>query len=326
MKAIYNILIAAFLLIPLFSSAQSSKAAKFANTITAKELRETLTVFASDEFEGRNTGTKGQKKAAQYIADFYREQNIKSPIQDDDYFQEIPTSFYDDKYPPTENVLGFIPGKTDEIVVLSAHYDHVGKKGDQIYNGADDDGSGSMALLEIAEAFKQAADEGFRPKRGILILHVTAEEKGLIGSNYYTQHPVIPLEQTVTNLNIDMIGRVDDRHQKDEEYIYLIGSDRLSSELHQISENANEETVNLVLDYKYNAKNDPNRFYFRSDHYNFAKNDIPVIFYFNGTHEDYHKPTDTVDKINFELLEKRTRLIFHTAWKVANRDKKPALD
>ena len=123
-----------------------------------------------------------------------------------------------------------------------------------------------------------------------------------------------------------MIGRVDDRHQDNRQYVYLIGSDRLSKELHQLSEEANEQSVKLELDYKYNAKDDPNRFYFRSDHYNFAKNDIPVIFYFNGTHEDYHQPTDTVDKINFDLLEKRTRLIFHTAWKVANRDERPALD
>jgi len=163
-------------------------------------------------------------------------------------------------------------------------------------------------------------------KGGILILHVTAEEKGLIGSEYYSKNPVFPLAKTVTNLNIDMIGRVDERHQDDPDYIYLIGSDRLSTELHRVSEKANEETVDLELDYKYNAKSDPNRFYFRSDHYNFAKHDIPVIFYFNGTHADYHQPTDTADKLNYELLEKRTKLIFHTAWKLANRENKPALD
>ena len=316
----------AFLLTPSVLIAQQDKASQFAESITADELKEMLTTFSSNEFEGRNTGEEGQKKAAKYIADFYRDHDIQSPIAKDDFFQEIPTSFYNDSYPPTENVLGFIPGKTDEIIVVSAHYDHLGKKNGKIYNGADDDGSGSMALLEIAEAFKEAADKGYQTKRGVLILHVTAEEKGLIGSDYYTQHPVIPLEQTVTNLNIDMIGRVDERHQDNPEYIYLIGSDRLSMELHQLSEKANRQSVDLDLDYKYNAKNDPNRFYFRSDHYNFAKNDIPVIFYFNGTHEDYHQPTDTVDKINFDLLEKRTRLIFHTAWEVANREKKPALD
>lgn len=314
------------LLVPALLIAQNKEAKKFAQSITAKELKEMLYTFASDEFEGRNTGENGQKKAAKYIADFYRENDIKSPIEPDDYFQEIPTAFYDDKYPPTENVLGFIPGTTDEIIVLSAHYDHLGKKDGKIYNGADDDGSGSMAILEIAEAFKMAANKGYRPKRGILFLHVTAEEKGLIGSDYYTQHPVIPLRQTVTNLNIDMIGRVDKAHKDKPDYIYLIGSDRLSSELHEISEKANKQTVKLELDYKYNKKTDPNRFYYRSDHYNFAKNNIPVIFYFNGTHEDYHKPTDTADKINYDLLEKRAKLIFYTAWKLANRKTKPALD
>ena len=325
MKFLY-FLTSVFFLIPSLVLAQQDKANEFAETITANELNNMLSIFASDEFEGRNTGKDGQKKAANFIADFYEENNISSPIGQNDYFQEIPPSFYDNKYPPTENVVGFIPGKTNEIVVLSAHYDHLGKRDGKIYNGADDDGSGSMAILEIAEAFKKASDRGYKPKRGILILHVTAEEKGLIGSDYYTKNPIIPLDQTVANLNIDMIGRVDERHQHNQEYIYLIGSDRLSAELHQISENANKETVNLDLDYKYNAKTDPNRFYFRSDHYNFAKNDVPVIFYFNGTHEDYHQPTDTVDKIDFDLLEKRTRLIFHTAWRIANMDKRPALD
>ena len=325
MKYIWTVSLT-LLLIPSVLIAQNAKAEKFAKSITTDELQEMVYIFSSDEFEGRNTGKKGQKKAAGYIADFYRENDIESPIRKGDYFQEIPTEFYKDKYPPTENVLGFIPGKTNEVIVLSAHYDHLGIKDGKIFNGADDDGSGSMAILEIAEAFKKAADAGHQPKRGILILHVTAEEKGLIGSDYYSKNPVIPLAQTVTNLNIDMIGRVDKRHQDNPNYIYLIGSDRLSTELHKISERANQETVDLELDYKYNAKSDPNRFYYRSDHYNFAKHDIPVIFYFNGTHADYHQPTDTADKLNYELLEKRTRLIFHTAWKLANREKKPALD
>ncbi|MDR9401632.1 MAG: M28 family metallopeptidase [Psychroflexus sp.] len=314
------------LFIPAVLTAQFKKAEKYANSITAEELKEMLFTFASDEFEGRNTGEKGQKKAAEYIADFYVENNIKSPIAKNDYFQEIPTSFYDDEYPPTENVLGFIPGKTDEIIVISAHYDHLGTKEGEVYNGADDDGSGSMAILEIAEAFKKAVDSGYQPKRGILFLHVTAEEKGLIGSDYYTKNPVFPLEQTISNLNIDMIGRVDKRHEDNPEYIYLIGSDRLSDDLHKISEKANNKTVKLALDYKYNKKTDPNRFYYRSDHYNFAKHDIPVIFYFNGTHQDYHQPTDTPDKINYDLLEKRTKLIFYTAWRLANKAQKPALN
>lgn len=230
----------------------------------------------------------------------------------------------------SENVVALIEGieKPDEYLVISSHLDHIGVTQDgQINNGADDDGSGSVALLEIAEAFKKAKDEGNGPKRSIIFLHVTGEEKGLLGSKYYTDYdPIIPLEQTIANLNIDMIGRIDPNRIGDRNYIYLIGSDKLSTELHNLSEEINEKYMQLELDYKYNDENDPNRFYYRSDHYNFAKNNIPIIFYFNGTHEDYHQPGDTPDKINYDLLENRTRLVFHTAWEVANRDEKVVVD
>ncbi len=228
----------------------------------------------------------------------------------------------------TENVLGLIEGtdKKDEIVVLTAHYDHIGKEGDKIYFGADDDGSGTTALIELAEAFSMAAREGFRPRRSILIMPVTAEEKGLMGSEYYTDKPVFPLSKTVADLNIDMIGRLDSAHLEDPNYVYIIGSNRLSTELHSISETANQQSVNIKLDYRYNSFDDPNRFYFRSDHYNFAKNNIPVIFYFNGVHADYHKPTDSVDKINFDKLTKITKLVFYTAWDLANREDRIKLD
>ena len=156
---------------------------------------------------------------------------------------------------------------------------------------------------------------------------VSGEEKGLLGSRYYTDvDPVFPLENTIANLNIDMVGRVDDAHKDDPDYIYLIGSDKLSSELHELSEKVNAATVGLNLDYRYNDENDPNRFYYRSDHYNFAKNDIPVIFYFNGTHPDYHRPTDTIEKITFEQMEKRAQLVFYTGWEIANRKEKILLD
>jgi hypothetical protein len=228
----------------------------------------------------------------------------------------------------TENVLGLIEGtdKKDEIVVLTAHYDHIGKEGDKIYYGADDDGSGTTALIELAEAFSMAAREGNRPRRSILIMPVTAEEKGLMGSEYYTDQPVFPLAKTVADLNIDMIGRLDSLHKGNPDYVYIIGSDRLSTDLHKISENANKNSVNIKLDYRYNSFDDPNRFYFRSDHYNFAKNRIPVIFYFTGVHEDYHKPTDTVDKIDFEKLTKITKLVFYTAWELANREERIKVD
>ena len=192
----------------------------------------------------------------------------------------------------------------------------------EIHNGADDDGSGTVALLEIAEAFKAAADKGKGPDRSVVFLHVTGEEKGLLGSQYYTDaNPVFELNKTIANLNIDMVGRIDPKREGDRNYVYLIGSDKLSTELHEISELVNDKFMNIELDYTYNDENDPNRFYYRSDHYNFAKNNIPIIFYFNGTHDDYHKPSDTVEKINFDLLENRTRLVFHTAWEVANRSK-----
>jgi Zn-dependent M28 family amino/carboxypeptidase len=227
-----------------------------------------------------------------------------------------------------ENVLGLIEGTDlkDEYIIITAHYDHIGADGKEVYNGADDDGSGTVALLEIAEAFMKAKSEGNGPRRSVLIMPVSGEEKGLLGSKYYTDHPVFPLEKTVCDLNIDMIGRLDDKHKDNPNYVYLIGSDKLSSELHKISEEANDKYSNLQLDYTFNRPEDPNRFYYRSDHYNFAKNNIPVIFYFNGTHEDYHKPTDTVDKINFEKMEKITRLVFYTAWELANRNERIKVD
>lgn len=230
----------------------------------------------------------------------------------------------------SENVVAILKGSTkpDEYVILSSHLDHIGVSADgQINNGADDDGSGSVALLELAQAFKKAKDEGHGPERSIVFLHVTGEEKGLLGSKYYTDFdPIFPLEQTVADLNIDMIGRIDPKREGDRNYIYLIGSDKLSTELHQLSEEVNEKYMQIELDYTYNDENDPNRFYYRSDHYNFAKNNIPIIFYFNGTHADYHRPSDTPDKINYDLLQNRTRLVFYTAWEIANRPNRLVVD
>ncbi len=230
----------------------------------------------------------------------------------------------------SENVAAILKGseKPEEYVVISSHLDHIGVNADgEINNGADDDGSGTVALLEIAQAFKKAADAGNGPKRSIVFLHVTGEEKGLLGSQYYTDvEPLLPLANTVANLNIDMIGRIDPKRVGDRNYIYLIGSDKLSTDLHTLSEEVNSKYLNIELDYTYNDENDPNRFYYRSDHYNFAKNNIPIIFYFNGTHDDYHRPTDTPDKINYDLLKNRSQLIFHTAWEVANRDQRVIVD
>lgn len=231
----------------------------------------------------------------------------------------------------TENVLGFLEGtdKKEEVLVISSHYDHIGITSDgKINNGADDDGSGTVSVLEIAEAFAKAAKEGDRPRRSILFLNVSGEEKGLLGSEYYAKHPVFPLDNTVNNINIDMVGRIDYEYQdaENQDYVYVIGSDMLSSQLKTINEYNNITYTNLILDYRYDAADDPNRFYYRSDHYNFAKHNIPVIFFFNGVHDDYHQPTDTVEKIEFDLMEKRARLIFHTSWDLANRENRTPVD
>ena len=302
----------------------------YANSITAGELKEHLYIFASDEFEGRDTGEPGQKKGAEYLKEEFKDLGIPSPFGGDDYYQEIPGSYFTrGEIKDTENVLAYIEGTTypEEVLVITSHYDHVGIDDQgRIYNGADDGGSGPMALLEIAEAFKKAKEDGYGPKRSILFLLLTGEEKGLVGSKFYTENPVFPLENTVANLNADMIGRIGEGMEDAGDYVYLIGSDKLSTELHEISEAANAKYIGMKLDYTFNDENDPNRFYYRSDHYNFAKHDIPIIFYFNGVHEDYHQHTDEPDKIEYDLLAKRAQLIFVTAWEVANRAERPFVD
>lgn len=221
------------------------------------------------------------------------------------------------------NVLGFIEGTDpvlkDELVAVTAHFDHMGKRGDDIFYGADDNASGTSAVLEIAEALSIAKAKGQGPRRSVLCMLVTGEEKGLLGSQYYTEHPIFPLKNTIANVNIDMIGRMDNKHDQPN-YTYVIGADRLSTELHDINESVNALYTHLALDYEYNEDSDPNRFYYRSDHYNFAKNGIPAVFYFSGVHEDYHRPTDTPDKIMFDKAATIAKLAFHTAWELANRN------
>ena len=473
------------LAVVLSAFAQDKKAQKFAKTITIEDLNSYLSVLASDSLEGRETGEKGQKMAAEYIAGKFKEFGLEPPVSTEEgnsYFQKYPlrkmtyrTSYlkkddekkmnfedfiyysksetkgeeyidvvyagdklldnikskelkgkyiglsqaemsnwrkvlgdlkdlevegiilfvedtasfdfikqrftrylsgtrlstksnkadnkliignpalaswiFDKPYADlktgdvsgrlilsadmlvedieVENVLGFLEGteKPEEILVVTAHYDHIGiSSNGQVNNGADDDGSGTSTVLELAEAFTTAAKKGSRPKRSILFMTVSGEEKGLLGSEHYSENPVFPLENTVTNLNVDMVGRVDPDHEENPDYVYVIGADKLSTELHEVSKKANETYVNLNLDYTYNDENDPNRYYYRSDHYNFAKKNVPIIFYFNGTHADYHRPTDTIDKINFELMQRRALLVYYTAWELANRENRVKLD
>ena len=318
---------------------------KFSETIIVEDLEKHLNILASDSLEGRETGKKGQKMAAEYIANHFKDLGIP-PYKKDTYYQKFKVKsgkhlckcedcdvgfvkklFGKRKRIKGENVLGYIEGSDlkEELIIITAHYDHLGKHDSLVFNGADDDGSGTVAALEIAEAFMLAKKAGKGPRRSVLIMPVSGEEKGLLGSKYYTTHPIYPLKNTVANLNIDMIGRLDDWHDT-ANYVYLIGADRLSQELHDISEQVNKEYIGLNLDYKFNEEDDPNRYYYRSDHYNFAKNNIPVIFYFNGVHEDYHKVTDTVEKIDFEKTQRITRLVFLTAWELVNRDERIKVD
>lgn len=223
------------------------------------------------------------------------------------------------------NVVALLPGTDlkDQYVVVSAHYDHVGIVNGELHPGADDDGSGTVGILEIAEAFAKAKKEGKGPRRSIVFLANSGEEKGLLGSEYYSDHPLFPLDKTTVDLNIDMIGRIDpDRAKGDStNYVYVVGDDKVSSDLKPISEGQNKKYLNMELDYKYNDPNDKQRIYYRSDHYNFARHGVPIIFYYDGMlRPDYHKPTDTPDKINYELLQKRARLVFYTAWDMANRN------
>lgn len=327
MKKNIVLLIVSWSLIGCYTSKKTALdvEAKYVKTITASALKTHLTIVASDEMQGRDTGSEGQKKAGSYLISQYQKNGIPFPTGAENYYQKVPAAYLNAKYnenlPDSENIWAFIEGteKPEEIVVISAHYDHIGMKDGEIYNGADDDGSGTVALLEIAKAFQKAKNEGHGPKRSLLFLHVTGEEHGLHGSRFYSENPLFLIKNTVADVNIDMIGRRDALHKDSSNYIYLIGSDYLSTDLYNICESENKKFVNINLDYKFNDRKDPNRFYYRSDHYNFAKFGIPVVFLFNGVHADYHQKTDEVDKIEFDAMAKRTQLAFVIAWEIANR-------
>lgn len=241
-----------------------------------------------------------------------------------------------DDAPAAQNVAGILEGADpklkDEYVVFSAHYDHLptSDKG-EVYHGADDDGSGTVSVLEIA----QALAIGPRPRRSILIVFHTGEELGLFGSEFNTDYePVVPLGKLVADFNIDMVGRSRpegdddprDAHLTDKDSIYIIGADKLSTELNKLNEETNLDTARLKFDYTYNDERNPERFYYRSDHYNYARHGIPIIFYFTGVHRDYHRPSDVVEKIDFEKMERIDRMIFATGWRVANLDHRLVVD
>ncbi|GAA4208465.1 hypothetical protein GCM10022289_32350 [Pedobacter jeongneungensis] len=238
-----------------------------------------------------------------------------------------------------ENVLGYLEGSDPvlkkEVLILTGHYDHIGLETDpnakdKVNNGADDDGSGTTGVLLMAKAFTDAKKAGKGSKRSILFMTVVGEEKGLWGSEWYSEHPVFPVENTIADLNTDMIGRTGEEYlgkPDSANYIYSVGSNMLSSDLGKLSEQVNATYTKMKLDYKYDDPKDPEQIYYRSDHYNFAKLGIPIIFYYDGMlQQDYHKPGDEVSKINFPLLSKRAKLTYFTAWELANRPKRPVVD
>lgn len=320
----------------------------FAKIINAQRKGAAAALIISSNFprNPRAGGTMYRElyRAAQYLPTWYVSEKIAEDIMGHTDWVNIKQDYKTEQLPPrvyasnihlefekkinkleSSNVLGFMEGTDlkDEYVFLTAHYDHEGIRNDTtIYYGADDDGSGTVSILELAQAFAKAKADGKGPRRSIVFMTVSGEEKGLWGSEYYSNHPVYPLEKTTVDLNIDMIGRIGQEYLKDKDstnYIYIIGDDKLSTDLTPITNQVNKN-LKLKLDRKYNDLNDKNRFYYRSDHYNFAEKGVPIIFYFNGVHADYHRPTDTPDKINYKLMAKRAQLVFYTAWEMANRN------
>lgn len=245
----------------------------------------------------------------------------------------------------TQNVCATLKGSDpvlqNEFVAFGAHYDHIGVgepvNGDSIYNGADDDGSGTAALMAMAEAFAK----GPKPKRSLLFVWHCGEEKGLWGSKYFTEYPTIPLEKVDAQLNIDMIGRsLPDRQAgkpdtglaseneifSGKNETFIIGSKMMSTQLGQLSEDVNASLLNLKFNYKFDDPQDPMRLFYRSDHYNYAKHGVPIIFYFDGIHEDYHQVSDEIGKIDFEKYLKVTKTVFATGWTIANRQQRLTID
>lgn len=240
----------------------------------------------------------------------------------------------------TQNVVavweGSDPTLKSEMVAVGAHYDHVGTNPnapgeDKIWNGADDDGSGTVAVLSIAEALAKAKT---RPKRSILFVWHAGEEKGLWGADYFNKFPTVDIKKVIAQLNIDMIGRSKkpgDTNPKNkdltgENAIYVIGSEMMSSTLAAVTKGTNDSFLKLTYDYRYDDPKDPNRFFFRSDHFHYAQNGIPIVFWFDGEHEDYHGPGDHPDKIDYQKMEKVTRTIFLTMIELSDLKQRPAVD
>lgn len=312
-------------------------------------LKKHVYALASDSLQGRQTGTIGQFKAADYCVQTFKENHLVPVFQLDSlrwtflqkyYFIPASVSYFgrmaivskrSELSNPlsandttgqilfAHNVGGLLVGSDlkNEIVIVSAHYDHLGKNGNQIYKGADDNASGTATVLAMAAAFDSLAQQGIRPRRSMLFLLFSGEEGGLISSKYFVEASPFTMSQIICDLNVDMVGRTDWEHRKKPDYCYLI-TGKSDTELKQTIETANQKSVKLTLDYRYDSENDPSQFYYRSDHYNFAKQGIPIAFFMDGEHPDYHQPSDTANKINYNVLQKRATLVFQSARMMAN--------
>lgn len=329
---------------PSIASAQQLNRYGKANAITESRLKAHLEFIAHDLLEGRNAPSLGHDLAVEYVATQLKLWGVKPAGPNGSYFQAVPFGRNTDTNPKpgtgkvAHNVIAVIEGSDpklkDEYVAIGAHIDHDGVRpqaqGDKIWNGADDDGSGTVAMLEIAHALAT----GPRPRRSVLLVWHTAEEKGLIGSKYFVDHPTVPLDKIVAMMNIDMIGRskmagdsdARNRMLTGPDSVYVIGSNKLSTDLGNLVKAANDSLYKLTLDYHYDRPNDPEQLYYRSDHYNYAAKGIPIAFFFDGVHVDYHQASDHADKIDYRKLHRITQTIFGATWLVADRVQRPRID
>ncbi|WP_288428968.1 M28 family peptidase [uncultured Spirosoma sp.] len=316
-------------------------------------LRAHVYNLAADSLQGRRTGTIGQRRAAAYCQRALRASHLTPVFKLDSvrtsYRQTFPIVFTNvatfgslpgnsTSYRQAEladgplshqdssralfgiNLGGLLPGLDlkKEIIVVSAHYDHVGASGGLVYHGADDNASGTAAVLGVAAVFDSLARKGLRSRRTVLFVLFSGEEDGLLGSAYFVAHPPASLTQFVCALNADMVGRVDDDHKRAPDYCYVL-TDANGSSLKKTVEQVNAQTVQLTLNQGgYNTDDDPEQFFRRSDQYSFARLGIPVLFFTNGSHSDYHRPTDTAKRIRYDVLRKRATLLFQTVWALAN--------
>lgn len=318
------------------TSSQETAASAFGpvGSINQSDLRAHLEFIASDELEGRYTPSRGLDIAARYIAAQLALYGAKPGGVKGTYFQAFPMP--DGSPGMAANVIGIFEGTDpvlkNEYVAVGCHYDHIGVGGsgpDRIFNGADDNGSGTAAMLEMAQALSRQ-----RPKRSVLLIWHAGEERGLWGSDFYVKSPTVPIKSITAMLNIDMIGRSWNPEMGGEfreavsgpNEIFVIGSKKMSDSLGQLSERVNRQHLRLGFNYKFDDPADPEGLFYRSDHYNYAKAGIPIIFYFDGIHPDYHQVTDEVSRIDFTKLVRVSQTIFATAWTLANEKSRPAVN